>query len=107
MDDQIFGYGSTILEHFSPRYRPFITPEEFLDRAIQSRENLQIYWNENLGALVQDFREDAEVPAQPIKWEVIGHLVDWGVLVYNYEHSWERIKRWYISPEWLKEHPQK
>lgn len=92
----------TILEHFSTRNRPPITYDEFVVLAKNSFDNLQVYWSESLGVMVQDFREDAPIPAQPIQWETIGQLADANILVYNEKHSWERVKRWYVSDEWLK-----
>lgn len=91
-----------VLEHFSPRHRPFITLDDCIELITQAGDKFQVYWNEDLGALAQDFRENAPIPAQPIKWETIGQLVDQGILIYNYKHSWERIKRWYVSPEWIE-----
>jgi hypothetical protein len=94
-----------VLEHFSPRNRPFISLEQCIELIARTGNKFQVYWRQDCDALAQDFREDAPIPAQPIKWETIGQLVDRGILIYNYKHSWERIKRWYVSPEWLTQHP--
>lgn len=96
-----------ILPHFSPFNNPPITYDGFceLARRIYTPtglyDNIQVYWTKSIGALVQDFSDNASIPAQPITWETMGRLIDDGILILNERHSWEGVKRWSVNNGWV------